>query len=52
MIGLPVFLRPDLEKAVEIVVNKLDEHFYRKVGQDIVVHRDLREQLKEAVHQR
>src|ERR1017187_7663649 len=38
--------RPDLEKAMEIIVNKLDEYFYRRVGQDIVVHRDLREQFK------
>jgi len=38
--------RPDLEKAVEIVVNKLDEHFYQKLGQDVVVHRDLRDQFK------
>jgi hypothetical protein len=38
--------RPDLEKAVEIVVSKLDQHFYQKVGLDIIVHGDLREQFK------
>ena len=38
--------RLDLEKAVEIVVRKLDQHFYQKVGLDIVVHRNLREQFK------
>ena len=38
--------RSDLEKAVEIVVSKLDQHFYQKVGLDIVVHHDLQEQFK------
>jgi hypothetical protein len=33
--------RADFEKAVKIVVDKLDEHFYQRVGKDIVVHCDL-----------
>jgi hypothetical protein len=38
--------RPDLERAVKIVIGKLDEFFFQKVKLDIVVHRDLREPFK------